>query len=219
VPTTRPPCVGRLCWLLILAFIALTATAQPLTRDADYRLIPRQPLEIPERTEVIDFFFYACPHCNELEPFFERWLQRKPADVVFRRVPVVRHDSWAPLAKIYYTLEAIGEVGRLHGAVYRAYHVDRLAINQEDVIADWAEKHGIPRDKFMAIYRGDETRKKVERARRMTLDYDIQSTPSIVVDGRYLTSSGMTNGVPQVIPALDALILLVRQQRLEKNVK
>lgn len=206
------------CWLAF-AWLALPAGAQQVRRDVDYRLIPPQPVETGERVEVIDFFFYACPYCNELAPFLERWLKRKPADVVFRRVPVVRHDSWAPLAKTYYTLEAMGEAERLHSAAYRSYHVEDLPLSQEKVVAEWAEKHGLDRDKFMAIYRSDETRRKVERARKMTLDYDIQGTPSVVVDGRYLTSSGMTRSVPQVIPVLDGLIRLARQQRLEKSGK
>jgi thiol:disulfide interchange protein DsbA len=207
-----------MCWLA-LVFIALPAAAQQVKRDVDYRLIPQQPLETEDRVEVIDFFFYACQYCNELAPFLESWLKRKPADVVFRRVPVVRHDSWAPLAKIYYTLEAMGAAERLHSAVYRGYHDEDLAISRENVIAEWAEKHGLDRDRFMAIFRSAETRQKVERARKMTMDYDIQSTPSVVVDGRYLTSSGMTAGVPQVIGVLDGLIRLARRQRLEKNGK
>ena len=168
---------------------------------------------------MIDFFFYACPYCNDLLPHLERWQKRKPADVVFKHVPVVRHDSWVPLAKTYYTLEAMGAVDKLHGSVYRSYHVEDLSMSQEKVIAEWAEKHGLDREKFMAIYRSDETRRKVERARKMTMDYDIQGTPSVVVDGRYLTSSSMTASVPQVIPVIDGLIRLARQQRVEKSGK
>ena len=118
-----------------------------------------------------------------------------------------------------YTLEAMGAAERLHGAVYRSYHVDDLSLSQEKVIAEWAAKQGLDRDKFMAIYGSDETRRKAERARKMTIDYDIRSMPSVVVDGRYLTSSSMTPGVPQVIPVLDGLIRLARQQRTEKSGK
>ena len=201
---------------LALALIALPAAAQQPQRDVDYRLISQQPVATGERVEVLEFFFYACPYCNELEPFLGRWLKRKPADVDFRRVPVVRHDSWVPLAKTYFALEAMGEVERLHAAVYHGHHVEGLPLSQEKVIAEWAGKQGLDRDKFMAIYRSEAIREKVERARQMTTDYDIKGTPSVVVDGRYLTSTGMTSSVPQVIPVLEGLINLARQHRLEK---
>ena len=168
---------------------------------------------------MIDFFFYACPYCNELLPHLERWRKRKPADVVFRHVPVVRHDTWVPLAKTFYTLEAMGETDRLHTAVYRSYHVEDLSMSQEKVIAEWAEKHGLDREKFMTIYRSEEVRQQVEQARKMTADYDIQGTPSVVVDGKFLTSTSMTPGFPALIPVLDGLIRLARQQRLENSGK
>lgn len=207
-----------LCWLT-LVYIALPAAAQQPQRDADYRLISQQPVATGERVEVLEFFFYACQYCSELEPLLGRWLKRKPADVVFRRVPVVRHDSWVPLAKTYYALEAMGEAERLHAAVYHGVHVDDLALSQEKIITEWAGKQGLDRDQFMAIYRSDAIREKVERSRQMTADYDIRGTPSVVVDGRFLTSSGMTDGVPKVIPVLDGLISLARQQRLAKSGK
>jgi len=207
------------CWMALVIF-SLPALSQQIRRDVDYRLIPQpQPVESGDRIEVIDFFFYACQYCNDLLPHLDRWQKRKPADVAFKRVPVVRHDSWIPLAKTYFTLEAMGAADRLHSAVYRSYHVEDLSMSQDKVIAEWAEKHGLDREKFMTIYRSDEIRLKAERARKMTMDYDIQGTPSIVVDGKFLTSSGMTPGVPQVVAVLDGLIRLARQQRVEKSGK
>jgi protein dithiol oxidoreductase (disulfide-forming) len=189
--------------------IALPAIAQEARRDVDYREIPQQPVATGDRIEVIDFFFYGCQYCNDLLPRLERWRQQKPADVVFRRMPVVRHDSWVPLAKTFFTLEAMGELERLHAAVYHSYHVEDLYMSQEKVISEWAAKHGLDRDKFMAIYRSDETRQKVEQARKYTMDYDIQGTPSLVVDGRYLTDGSSA----KTIAILDSLIKLARQQR------
>ena len=200
-----------LSWIYF-ACIALPVAAQQLKLDVDYREIPQQPIATGERIEVIDFFFYGCQYCNELWPRLERWEQKKPADVVLRRVPVVRRDSWVPLAKTFFALEAMGVEERLHGAVYRSYHVEDLYMSQEKVIAEWAAKQGLDAEKFMAIYRSDETRQKVETARKLTVDYDIQGTPSLVVDGKYLTdgSSGKT------IEILDGMIRLARQQRTAK---
>ena len=163
-----------LCAFALSAF-ALPAAAQQVKRDVDYRVLPQaQPVQTGERIEVIDFFFYACPYCNELAPHLDRWVKRKPADVVFRRMPVVRHDTWVPLAKTFFALEAMGAAERLHLQVYRSYHVDDLYMSQEKVIAEWATKYGLDSEKFMSIYRSDEVKAKVELAKKMTKDYDIQ---------------------------------------------
>jgi thiol:disulfide interchange protein DsbA len=205
--------LGRVCCTLALccAVIAPSATAQGLERDVDYRVIPQQPVPAGRQVEVLDFFFYACPYCNALAPELDQWRRNKPADVAFLHVPVVRHDSWAPLAQIFYTLEAMGALDRLHTAVYRAYHVDHIAINEEPAIAEWAEQHGLDRARFLAIYRSQQTRNQVEQARQMTFAYDIDATPSIVVDGRYLTTPAMVG--PRLFAVVDALIKLAREQR------
>ena len=145
-------------------------------------------------------------------PRLERWRRNMPADVVMRHIPVVRHDSWVPLAKTYFTLEAMGEVERLHPAVFHSYHVEDLYMSQEKVIAEWAGKQGLDREKFMAIYRSDETRQKVERARKQTMQYEIQGTPSLVVDGRFLTDGASA----KTIEILDRMVRIARQQREKK---
>lgn len=197
-------------WLACVSF-AQPAAAQSQA-DLDYREIPQQPIETGEKIEVIDFFFYGCQYCNDLLPRLERWRRGMPADVVMRHIPVVRHDSWVPLAKTYFTLEAMGEVERLHPAVFHSYHVEDLYMSQEKVIAEWAGKQGLDREKFMAIYRSDETRQKVERARKQTMQYEIQGTPSLVVDGRFLTDGASA----KTIEILDRMVRIARQQREKK---
>jgi len=199
--------------VLWLACVSLTLPAAGQSKaDLDYREIPQQPIETGDKIEVIDFFFYACQYCNDLLPRLERWSRDKPADVVMRHIPVVRHDSWVPLAKTYFTLEAMGEVERLHPAVFHSYHVEDLYMSQEKVIAEWAGKQGLDREKFMAIYRSDETRQKVERARKQTMQYEIQGTPSLVVDGRFLTDGASA----KTIEILDRMVRIARQQREKK---
>src|SRR4051812_29538355 len=199
----------RLAVCLTCVFAALGASAQTSKTEGDYREIKQQPIETGDKIEVIDFFFYGCQYCNELLPRLERWRKTKPADVEYRHIPVVRHDSWVPLAKTYFTLETMGELDRLHTAVFRSYHVEDLYMSQEKVISEWADKNGLDREKFMSIYRSDETRQKVERARKQTIDYDIQGTPSLVVDGHLLTDGSS----PKTIDILDRMIRIARQQR------
>ena len=213
---TRRGRVGFLLTVSLGAWISSPVSAQLIQPEIDYRVLSRaQPVPRGNRIEVIEFFFYPCPYCNELAPEVERWQKTLPPDVVFRRSPVVRHDSWVPLAKIYFALETLGEVARLHLAVYQSYHTDHLQINREPVVETWAAKNSLDGAKFMASYRSAEVQLKVDLARKMTLDYEVQAMPSFVVDGRYITSSSMTSNVPQVLSVVDALIRFARKNRAD----
>lgn len=219
IPASSP--VMRLLAALAASLALLApagAQAQSLSGVAlapgkNYRTIAQQPLVDPARIEVIDFFFYGCPYCNTMRPALEKWRKALPADVLFRRVPAVRRDSWAPLARTYYTLEALGEAERLHEEVYKSYHDEQLSMSQRDVMADWAQRRGIERNRWLAVYDSEEIGRKVEEARKATDAYDIQGTPSIVVNGRYLTSGGMTDDVHLVVPIADELVRLARVKK------
>lgn len=213
---TRRGLFGFLLGVILGAWIGSPVSAQPIQPEVDYRVLSRtQPVPRGNRIEVIEFFFYPCPYCNELAPEVERWQKTLPPEVVFRRSPVVRHDSWVPLAKIYFALETLGEVARLHLAVYQSYHTDHLQINREPVVETWAAKNSLDGAKFMASYRSAEVQLKVDLARKMTLDYEVQAMPSFVVDGRYITSTSMTSNVPQVLSVVDALIRFARRNRAD----
>lgn len=200
---------------LALACAAASAVAQETGHarvSHEYRLIEPQSVATAGKIEVIDFFWYGCPYCNELQPALENWIQHKPADVVLRRIPAILKDAWAPHARIYYTLEVLGEIERLHQEVYHAYHVDGLYMSKPAVMADWAVKNGIDRQKWLDADSSPEVDRKVLRARELTRLYDVQGTPSLVVDGRYLTSSSMVKTIPGVIPVLNNLIQLARER-------
>jgi len=201
--------------LLACAWLAGAAQAQNVRarENVEYRLIAAQPVETGGRIEVIDFFWYGCPYCNDLQPALEAWIKSKPADVALRRVPVILRDSWAPHARIYYTLELLGEVERLHFEVYRGYHDEQLHMSRPDVMEQWAARHGIERKKWLDAYYSPEVDAKVARAQQITKRYDIQGTPSVVVDGRYLTSSVMTPTVSGVVVVVEDLIRLAREKR------
>lgn len=216
----------RLAWtfirgllpLLVIAFFTGTASGQEVRarQNLEYRLIAPQPVETGERIEVIDFFWYGCPYCNELQPALDEWTKRKPADVTLRRIPVVLRDTWAPHARIYYTLELLGEAERLHAQVYRSYHVEELHMSKPDVMEQWAVRNGIERRRWLDAYYSPEVDARIARAAHATKRYDVQGTPSLVVDGRYLTSSSMTATVRGILPVVDDLVRLARQKRGEK---
>jgi thiol:disulfide interchange protein DsbA len=208
--------VARGCLALIaVAGFAAPAPAQEIRarQNVEYRLIETQKPETGGRIEVIDFFWYGCPYCNELQPALEDWIKRKPGDVALRRIPVILRDTWAPHARIYYTLELLGEVERLHLKVYHSYHVEELSMSKPDVMEQWAVKNGIERRRWVDAYFSPEVDARIARAFQAAKRYNVQGTPSVVVDGRYLTSSSMTPTVRGMVPVLEDLVRLARQNR------
>ena len=201
---------------LVLAGGAVTVAAQDIRarQNIDYRLIAAQPVDSGERIEVIDFFWYGCPACNALQPELEAWIRRKPADVVVRRIPAILRDAWVPHVRIYYTLEKLGELERLHQQVYHGYHVEELAMSKPEVMEQWAARNGIDRKKWLDAHNSPEVEAGIERARRLTAAYDVRGTPSLVVNGRYLTAWDMAQLDPKVmVSILDDLIRLARLSR------
>ena len=136
--------------------------------------------------------------------------------MTLRRIPAILRDNWAPHVRVYYTLEALGELERLHQQAYHGYHVEELYMSKPDVMAQWAVRHGIERQKWLDAYNSSAVAQNVERAKELTRAYSVSGTPSLVVDGRYLTSSSMAGSVRGVIPILDELINIARQQRTRK---
>jgi len=211
--------LARVLGCCVLAWYATLAQGQEAPRaraNVDYRLIEQQPVQSDGRVEVIDFFWYGCPHCYNLQPALEEWIKRAPPDVALRRIPAILRDGWAPHARIYYTLESLGELDRLHQEVYHGYHVQELHMSKSDVMAQWAVRHGIDRKKWADAYNSAEVTQKVARAKNLTLDYNVQGTPSLIVDGRYLTSPAMARSEQRMIPILDDLVRIARERRASK---
>jgi thiol:disulfide interchange protein DsbA len=184
-----------------------------LMEEVEYRVIPQQPLADPDRIEVVEFFYYGCRWCNELEPYVRHWLPRKPADVVFRLQPAIRNTRWMTLTKTFYVLEAQGKLAALHGQVFRAYHRDGLNLEDESVLTDWLAKQGLERARVEELLYAPATMAKVEAAREATYAYQIETTPSVVVDGRYLTSTGMAGGVAVLMDVVEELVVLARSEQ------
>ena len=202
--------------LLLLACASPQVLAQETIRarqNLEYRLIAPQPIETAGKIEVIDFFWYGCPACNSLQPALEAWIKRKPADVVVRRIPAIFRESWVPHVRIYYALERLGELDRLHQRVYFSYHVEELALSKPEVAELWATRNGIDRQKWLDAYNSPEVAARIQQARDLTAAYDVRGTPTLVVNGRYLTAWDMADQTPVVLVAiLEDLVRLSRQK-------
>jgi thiol:disulfide interchange protein DsbA len=152
----------------------------------DYSLLnPPQPSDT-KKIEVLEFFFYGCPHCFHLHPHLSEWEKTMPKDVQLTFVPTIFRDSWEPMARTYYALESMGQQQQLHDVLYRAWNEDKIDLSDEDKITEFAGKHGVDRAKFTAAYNSFSMQSKVTRAKQMIRSYSISGTPTIVVDGKYV---------------------------------
>ena len=199
---------------LAAMLVAVAATAQVPQEGRQYlRLTTPQPVETGKKIEVLEFFSYGCPHCGDFEPMLQAWLKTAPADVQFRRVPVMFQDRWVPLGKEYYTLEALGEDARLSPLLFTAIHKEGLPAWQEKAFFDWAQSKGLDRKKVEDMYNSFAIAGKVNRARSQAQAYNVQSVPLIIVDGKYLVSGEQTGSNAAMIPVIDALIVKARAER------
>lgn len=198
----------------ICALLCLVAgTAQGAQLGSEYQVLPRaQPAE-SGKVEVIEFFWYACPHCYAFEPTLSRWAAKLPKDVVFKRVPAIARDTWEPLARTYYALEAMGEIPRLHEAVFNAVHKDKIDLNNEKIQADWLAGKGVDVKKFTELYRSFGVETKIRASRQVFEKYAIEGVPAIIVDGRYYTAPGIKGGAERCVAVMDELIAKVKADR------
>ncbi len=207
--------VPHLAAVLLLA-LALPVGAQTTApqEGRDYlRFKNPIPVETGKKIEVIEFFSYGCPHCGEFEPVLQNWLKTLPADVVFRRVPVVFQDRWVPLAKEYFTLDALGEDGRLSSDMFTAIHSKGATMWNEKTFFDWAVAHGLDRKKVEDMYNSFAIAGKMNRARQLAQSYGVQSVPLIVIDGKFVVSTEKVGSHAAMVPVMDALIAKARTER------
>ena len=190
------------------------AQGAPVVEGQQYlRMNPGIPVETGKKIEVIEFFSYGCPHCADFEPYLQNWVKALPADVSFRRVPVMFQPRWVDLAKVYYTLEALGEETRLSPEVFVAVHGKGLALWEPAKFFDWAATKGLDRKKVEDLYNSFTMSGRVNRAKQLAQVYNIQEVPTVIVDGKFITS-GVRAGSHAATPAV--MTELVNKARAER---
>ena len=203
----------RLITGLIVFFAAGLAQAEPTLGTEFRELSAPQPADTVGKIEVIEFFWYGCPHCYNFEPVVEPWAKKLAKDTQFRRVPAVFNDDWGKGARAYYTLEAIGELQRLHKPLFDAVHKDgKLNVANEAALTDWLGKQGVDTKKFAAAYRSFSVEGKVKRAAQLTQAYKIEGVPTIAVDGKYVVITDNLKSFDQMLAISDFLIEQARKK-------
>ncbi len=186
----------------------------PFVEGGHYELLSEvQPVQTGDKIEVVEMFWYRCPHCYQLEPFITRWRQNIPDNAEFVPVPAVLNEQWAFNARMYYTLAALGLDQQLHAEVFRAIHETRLPLNTIEQFADWAVENGADRQTLIAAFNSFAVEAKVNFATVMSRKYGISGVPAIIVDGKYRTSVSLAGSHEKLLEVVDYLVSLAAKQR------
>ena len=195
--------------------LGVQAQGKPPAEGKDYLLLSKPaPTEAPAgQIEVVEFFWYSCPHCNEFEPQLEAWAGKAPKDVSLRRVPVSFRPDFEPQQRLYYVLEALGKVAALHKKVFYAIHVEKQALNTADMVGAWAQKQGIDKAKFTELYNSFPVNMKTRKATQLQEAFMVDGVPALGVDGRYYTSGSLAGTMVRALTVTDHVLTLARKTK------
>ena len=199
----------QICKAVVLASFVAAGSGMALAEP--YKSIEPQPVEVKGKVEVIEFFWYGCPHCYKLEPALEQWLAKLPKDVQFRRIPAVWNPRMEAHARLFHTLEALGTLDKLHGKAFDATQKDNVETHDKDAAAAWAAKQGVDKAKFLATYTSFGIENQARRDKQLTPQYKISGVPTFIVGGKYQTSEQDAGGTAQLFQTLDKLIDIERK--------
>ena len=196
---------ARLCALLLGALL-LPAPLWAIDEGIDYAVLqPAQPTETGDQVEVLEVFWYGCPHCWHLEPVLNDWLATKPAGVAFRRMPGTG-PRWEPHARAYYAAESLGKLEAFHEPLFRAMQVQKRRILTEDDLVKFAGEVGIDPDEFRAAYNSFYVETRVRKAEEMSRRYGIDGVPALIINGKYRTSPSQTGTQDRLVEVLNTLV-------------
>ena len=198
---------------LVALPVAAQAQAQSYKEGSDYLVLDKPaPTEAPAgKVEVVEFFWYGCPHCNSFEPQLDAWLKTAPKNVAFRRAPVSFRPDFEPHQRLYYVLEAMGKLEELHKKVFYTIHVEKQPLNSAPLVAAWAEKQGIDKAKFAEMYNSFSVSTKVRKATQLQDSYQVDGVPALGVAGRYYTSSTQAKSMDRALLIATHLVGLPRK--------
>lgn len=194
-----------------LALLGAVCAHADVQEGKDYKLLnPPQSTNSGKKVEVLEFFYYECPHCYHLLGPLNAWEKTMPKDVELQFVPVIFRDSLEPMARAFYALEAMGQRKQLHDALFEALNVMNIDLSDEAKIAEFVAKHGVDRAKFVAIYNSFSLQTRIAHSKQMVKSYGVRGTPTIVVDGKYLITGLRPE---ETIRVLDQVVAMARKQR------
>ena len=198
-----------LLWL-VFALVFTTpvwADDDDYLEGAQYQELPLAPAPLQDgRVEVVEFFFYGCPHCHSFEPYLEEWLKTNADNVAFTRVPAIFNGRWEALARAYYTAEILGVMDKIHTPLFDAIHKDHKNIFGQEAIREFFVAHGVSAEDFDNTFSSFAVHNKIRQARQLQQRYRIQGVPTMVIGGHYVTNATMAGSHTEAVKVTNYLI-------------
>jgi len=185
--------------------LLLCASSVAIAKDSYTNIIPAQPTQT-DKIEVVEVFWYGCPHCYDFEPHVKKWLETKPDDVEFRRMPGIFNKNWVGHARAYYTAEKMGVLEKVHTPLFEALHRDRKRIFSESEIKDFFVSQGVDGKEFTRVYNSSEIETKFKQAFLMGQRYKITGVPAVIVNGKYMTSASQAGSFENILKTINELV-------------
>jgi thiol:disulfide interchange protein DsbA len=191
------------------------AQAKKPVAGKDYHILDaKAPVEAPAgKVEVVEFFWYSCPHCNAFEPALAAWIGKLPKDVAFRRSHVAFNDSFVPQQRLFLVLEGMGLMDKLHAKVFSAIHNEKLNLAKGDAIADWVALQGVDKAKFLDQYNSFSVSTKATRSTQLQNAYKVEGVPALGVAGRFYTDGSMAGSMERALQVVEFLVAEVKAGR------
>ncbi|MET0067972.1 MAG: thiol:disulfide interchange protein DsbA/DsbL [Candidatus Thiodiazotropha sp.] len=200
------PWLKRFYLLLLLALTPVVTQAAEWGEGFD-PIDPPVATSVPEgKVEVLEFFWYGCPHCYHMEPQLQSWLEKKPENVVFSRVPAPLNPKWTPHAQFYYAAEALGLADKLHEPLFEAIHDKKRRLFDKKSLIDFAVEQGADREKFTEAWDSFGVYVKVQNAKKLAQRYQLSGVPAVGINGKYLTSGSLAGTYSKMFTILDQLV-------------
>lgn len=194
-------------WLLCLWLIPILSFA--IEEGFDYQhVIPPVPTQnqAPDRVEVVEMFWYGCPHCFHFEPIINDWARRRPNNVDFVRIPAIFRETWDPLARAFFTAEILGALNRIHEPLFKAVQERHQKLDDAETLRAFFAEYGVAAEDFNRVFHSFGVETRLRRAKDLTRRYGIDGVPAVIINGKYRTSGTLTAGLDKVPQVIDALI-------------
>lgn len=192
---------------LVLSIASVQAQENAFVEGVHYELLDTvQPVQTGDKIEVVEMFWYKCPHCFRLEPFIVEWQKNIPDNVQYVPIPALLGKNWEFDARAYYTFVSLGVIEQLHGKFFLAIHEEKRVIDSVEKLADWAARNGVQRESVIDAFTSFAVENKINFAKVMTRKYGISGVPAIIVDGRYKTAVSQAGSQSKLIEVIDFLI-------------